>query len=145
MKKWSSVLLLFISIILAGCGIGQGKQVMAIPTINSPQLGMGSLIGKVVATISVWPQENELFIFAAPFIGKGDEGFYTLQPDLHPKSRLGSGGTFQIEQVPAGRYILVVGPSAEEGRLVINAAGKPRIVDARSGEVTDLGELMLAQ
>jgi hypothetical protein len=42
-----------------------------------------------------------------------------------------------------GKYVLVVGPTAEQGRLVADADGKARIFTVTADEVTDLGELGL--
>jgi hypothetical protein len=57
---------------------------------------------------------------------------------------LQSGGTFGLNDLPPGKYVLVVGPSPEEARLVIDANGEAVIFTFYPDETYPLGELELA-
>jgi hypothetical protein len=144
MKKCFFAAGILFSILLGSCVNTTPPATGNTPAAAHVGDGFGSVTGKVEAAFAAWPDEKDLFVFAAPFYGKGDEGFFTLDPENHPKSQLEPGGVFMVEKVPAGRYVLVVGPDAESARIVINESGKPLVFEIISIEITDLGIVKIA-
>lgn len=113
----------------------------AAPTADSEE--DGSIRGRVAEAAAYW-EGSSLLIFAAPFYGNsGQEGFYVLEPDLHPHAALAEDGSFSLQNVPPGEYVLVVGPSAEEGLLLVDAQGEVVIASVQAGTVLELGRLEL--
>jgi hypothetical protein len=165
LKKSLFVLVLLSAIFLSACGVEKiplkvtevgaispspvqvqaFQQTTAEPTPLPLHAGLGGITGRVAAAAEIWPDETQLFIWAAPFYGKNGEGFYTLEPSMHPSTRLNQGGTFQMNTIPPGSYVLVVGPAAEEGKLIVDNNGKPFVIVVQTDRVNDLGDLTLAQ
>lgn len=82
-------------------------------------------------------------IFAAPF--SGDEhgpGVYFLEPALHPNAPF-EGNAFQLD-APPGSYMLVAGPSAEEGLLLVDDQMQPLRVKIGAAQVVQLGRVALS-
>jgi len=116
--------------------------VTTTPTRIVPSSGRGGLTGSVPGASERWPDEP-LLLFAAPFSGDAGsgKGFYLLEPNIHPKTGLEAGGSFQLNNAVPGLYVLVVGPTAERARLVLGDAGKMRVVEVKADLVLDLGSL----
>ena len=144
MRRFLISFALLILAALAACASAPAAAFSAAPTRIVPPAGMGGIAGRVPAALAAWPEEAHLFIYAAPFYGKDGEGFYTLEPSIHPSAGLDAGGYFQLGSVAPGSYVLVVGPAAEEGRLVVDAQAKLRVVEVRPADVNELGDLPLA-
>lgn len=104
----------------------------------------GVLRGQVMDTAGRW-EEEPLLIFAAPYSGDGHgAGFYMLEPAIHPSAELNEQGEFVLSAVPAGRYVLVVGPTAEQALTVVDEGGEARVFTVETGETVDLGRVQLA-
>lgn len=151
MKPFFSILLpaVLLAGLLAGCApaaaapTASGPQ----PTLIVPSAGKGGLAGQVEQAAALWP-DDELTVYAAPFTpvnDAGDEGFYVLEPNVHPHAPVEAGGYFQINEIEPGAYVLVVGPNPRESRLVINPQNKPQPFAIQAGEVLQAGKLVLAQ
>lgn len=85
-----------------------------------------------------------MHIWAAPFVeGENGQGIYVLEPSVHPSAELAPGGVFQINNVPPGKYVLIVGPVPEDA-VVIRKDGNPWVVEVKPDEVTDLGSINLS-
>ena len=106
----------------------------------TPMPGKGSISGVVVNAYETWPEMNVIYIFAAPFSGDANgKGIYFLDPSIHPQAALETGGNFQLPNLTPQRYVLVVGPQADNSRPLLDDQGKTRIVEVKAGEVMQLG------
>lgn len=124
---------------LAGCL----PAAPVLRTTITPAPGLGVLIGRVDDTGQYW-QDEPLYLYAAPFYASEDgRGFFMLEVDRHPHVRLGIEGSFILEDVLPGRYVLVVGPTAQDGRLVTDARQEPLLVSVEPDAVLDLGRVIL--
>ncbi len=142
MKRLLLLLVLGWIIALTACS-GAGAGQVGDHTPVAPAAGLGSLSGSVSSASTFWTGET-LYVYAATFNGNSaDEGFYVLDTSRAPSAELAADGWFQLKDMTPGKYVLVVGPTAEQGRLVADADGKARIFTVTADEVTDLGELGL--
>jgi hypothetical protein len=143
------ILLLALTYISAGCSQIEHGKLAVSPTPQTggtapSQEGNAVLKGKLSAALRVWPGE-ELTIYAAPFIGQdAAHGFFLLDPDRHAHAALGGDGSFTINNLPAGQYVLVVGPRPQETRPVVDDQHQPRLIRVQSGKSMEMGELPLA-
>ncbi len=69
---------------------------------------------------------------------------YMLDPDRHPHTELAGDGSFALSSVPPGQYVLVVGPTAEEARLVVDAGDEPQVFAVQADQMLEIGEVDLA-
>lgn len=116
------------------------------PTATSLTLvkGHGGIRGKIANASALWVG-TIAYAYAAPFFPtEGNEGVYVLEPSIHPQAALDPDGTFQMNDVPAGAYVVVVGPSPDTGRAIMNQ-GKPAVFRVAADQITDLGSLSLAK
>ena len=138
MKPRNFFLVSLILIILSGCAAPTTTE---SHTPVAPTANTGSLVGSVPSAVTFWPGET-LYIYAATFNGNDqNEGFYMLDTARAPSATLDSDGWFQLLDITPGRYVLVVGPTAEQGRLIMDANNKARIFTVVAGELEDLGIL----
>jgi len=109
----------------------------------TPQPGMGGIQGQIAPESVGWAG-RELYVYASPFSGSegGQEGFYILEPSIHPNTMMNPDGTFQLAKVPPGDYVLVVGPSPE-GAVPIQESGRAKIFHVAANQVLDLGKVNL--
>jgi hypothetical protein len=114
------------------------------PTLIIPESGQGGLRLISPNAEDFWKTSLPVHIWAAPFVeGENGQGIYVLEPSIHPIGELAPGGVFQINNVPPGKYVLIVGPVPEDA-VVIRKDGNPWIVEVNEGEVTDLGSVTLS-
>jgi len=142
MKLRNFFLVSLILIILSGCAAptSTGSHTPVAPAANT-----GSLVGSVPSAVTFWPGET-LYIYVATFNGNDqNEGFYMLDTARAPSATLDSDGWFQLLDITPGRYVLVVGPTAEQGRLIMDANNKARIFTVVAGELEDLGILEIGK
>ena len=150
MKPFFFAALLLLAVLFAGCSPAAPSPVAGVtpdlPTPIALEAGKGGLSGQVAEAASRWSGET-VTAFAAPFtaVNGQEQGFYVLEPEVHPHTNLDASGRFQMGSVDPGTYVLVVGPSAREGALVMNGDGKPRVFTVKSGELLQTGPLTLAQ
>lgn len=113
------------------------------PPPLTPDAGAGGAKGVLVAFPPDWG-ESTLFVYFAPFYPgeKVDEGIFVLEPGTHPYTEIDAGGAFQFGSIPPGAYVIVIGPSAEKARAILEGE-RPRIFEIVEGQVLDLGELSL--
>jgi hypothetical protein len=103
--------------------------------------GMGVISGKIIGPSS-W-RGKEVYVYAAPFYNtEGEDGFYVLEPSIHPGTLVGPEGRFQLN-VPEGEYVIIAGPSPEEG-IVFQKSGRPEVFRITAGQTLDLGTVNLA-
>lgn len=113
-----------------------------LPPLNLEE-DKGAITGHVVSQPPSW-KNQELYAFACPFYPaqNSTEGFYILEPSIHPNGMLTVDGRFQLTTVQPGRYAVVIGPTPEDA-VPISEAGTTKIVQVTAGEILDLGELNL--
>jgi len=144
MKRFFVLLVIGLTITLAACS-GSSAGQLGSHTPVAPAAGLGSLTGSVPSATTFWTGQA-LYVYAATFNGNSaDEGFYVLDTSRAPSAELAADGWFQLKDVAPGRFVLVVGPSAEQGRLVADADGKARVFTVVVYEVVELGELGLKE
>ena len=119
------------------------------PTVNPlPAMdleeGKAGIEGRLIVFRS-W-RDREVTIYAAPFTQTESEnqGFYVLEPSVHPSDKLDENGYFQIENIDPGAYVLIAGPHPDEGVPIEDPeTGQPMIHRVEGGEVLDIGEYEL--
>lgn len=113
------------------------------PTTIQPAEGTGGLKGVILNAGDLWKDRTTIYVFAAGFSGDDQgQGIYVLEPSIHPHTEMESGGLFQLDDMPPGKYVLVVGPSPEEA-LVFKDGEKARVIAVPADEVVDVGEITL--
>ena len=109
---------------------------------TTPQQGTGLIVGQVTGQPDTW-KGQQLVAYAAPFKPTTEgNGFFILEPSIHPSAALNPDGTFQIKDVPADAYVIVVGPTPEEA-LAVQEGGHARIVQVKADQTLDLGKIAL--
>ncbi len=136
--------------VCAGLALALAACAVQMPTppeptqAAEPSAQSGVLRGQVMDTAGRW-EEEPLLIFAAPFSGDDQgAGFFMLEPAIHPSAELNEQGEFVLSAVPAGRYVLVVGPTAEQALTVVDEGGETRVFTVETGEIVELGRVQLA-
>lgn len=117
----------------------------AVPTLPplTPEAGYGGAKGIVEAFPSAWAG-NRLYVYFAPFRSTEapDEGFFVLEPSIHPSTDVDPAGAFQLGNIPPDKYVVVIGPSPEKA-LAIREGDRPQIFEVLEGEILDLGKIRL--
>lgn len=109
------------------------------PTTFDLEPGKGAVVGSV--KIQGAPQED-IMVFLAPFYrvrGEG-EGFYALEPSVHPHAALQEGSFFELANVDPGYYVMIIG-TEPRGAFVVEQHGQPRIWEVPPDELLDVGEI----
>jgi hypothetical protein len=117
----------------------------ASPPVLKPEAGLGAATGAIVAYPSGWGSRT-LYAFFSPFYSgdRPDEGFFVLEPSVHPRAEVSLEGSFGRADIPPAKYVIVVGPSAEEA-IPISDGGRPRIFEIVEGQVLEIGPVDLTQ
>jgi len=106
------------------------------PTID---VSRGAILGYIDLKNASWSRET-LYIYAAPFYPTdGEQGFFILEPTIHPYGPVYRDGYFVINNVPPGKYVLVVGPAAESAVAIRNPKGAVRIFTVEAGRILNVG------
>lgn len=121
-----------------------------IPTVDAPSLALEEGKGAIRGRLSVeslpgsW-KGRELRVYACPFLGPSDEeGFYVLEPSLHPSAIVNPEGSFYLFNLLPGAYVIVVGPTPEEA-IAFQESGLTKVFHIQAGQVVDLGEVVLTR
>lgn len=138
---------------------GMGQNVTSVPQLGdaTPSIastgipvptfvldpGKGALIGRVDLHQTSWERVE---VFLAPFYPAGEEGegFYVLEPSVHPHVSLQPGGLFQLANIDPGSYVMVIGSDPMEA-LAVEADGEPRVWQVIANEVLDVGQISYLQ
>lgn len=111
-------------------------EIAAYPQMIDLEEGMGAITGRFKSL--PWAG-GEIYVYACPFFGPSNkEGFYILEPSVHPSATVKSEGIFQLVNVPPGAYVLVVGPSPEQA-IAFKESGRIRVFQVKPGQTLDLG------
>jgi len=142
LKKAAATLpALFAFYLMAGCVPGIATPAPPLAVTLAP--GLGAVIGQVSNATQFW-QGKPLYLYAAPYYaGEDGKGFFMLEIDRHPHTRLETDGSFILMDIPPGQYVLVVGPTAQDGRLAMNKQQDILLINVEPGVVLNLGRLTL--
>jgi hypothetical protein len=154
LKKWRATGLLIMGILLRACSANTPTTISQpsvspdpISTISifpEAGIGTGEITGVIEQVVNRWP-DTKVFVFAASFEGDTiDQGYYYLESSLSPSCEVDTQGHFDLSNIPAGHYILVVGPSAEESIRLVNLDQQYFLVEVIVGNIVDLGTLLMA-
>ncbi len=136
--------LLLTALLMAACAAAPAGGPTLTPA--ALQAGKGGIRGRCAEAKSVWPQVNVVYIFAAPFSGDASgNGIYLLDPGMDPRASLDGDGYFQMINLTPGRYVLVVGPTAENSRPLLNPREHILVVQVEEGGWVELGPVSLAK
>ena len=123
------------------------SPILPTPTIAPLALepGTGGAKGIIVATPTSW-DGRALYVYFAPFYPSDnqDEGIFVLDTGTHPFTEASPGGAFQLGTIPPGQYVVVIGPTPEEG-LAIPGEDRPRVFEIVAGEILEIGEIEFSQ
>lgn len=109
---------------------------------QAPQGGTGLVIGQITGKPNAWTGK-QIIAYAAPFKSTtAGNGFFILEPSIHPHTTVNASGAFQINDVPADTYVIVIGPAPEDA-LAIQEAGQTRVVQVIADQTLDLGKIDL--
>lgn len=115
-----------------------GPQPTSLPT---PESGKGAIVGRVLSTAERWPNE-EVIVYAASYAPvEGGGGIYTLEPYIAPQAVAAADGSFFINNIPTGDYVLIVGPEPSRARLVVGDRDETRIFSV-AAEILQAGDLI---
>lgn len=128
------VIALFWLISLSAC---TGSPAAALQPTLAP--GMGGISGHLSTAFERWPG-GEITIYAAPYLGGGT---YILDPLNHPQTILDDNGDFTLVNLAPGTYVLIAGPSAEQGTPVLDDAGELLIIEVSAGSILPIDNLQI--
>ena len=101
--------------------------------------GLGGISGSLPSAMDRWP-DQPVTIFAAPYLGGGT---YILDPLNHPHTTLNAEGDFVLVNLTPGSYVLIAGPSAEQGNPVLDDAGQLLIIEVSAGSILPVYNLYI--
>jgi len=83
-------------------------------------------------------------VYAAPFYDAGEagEGFFVLEPSIHPSTELDPDGSFALVNIEPRSYVLVIGPNPDDART-LQEAGTTEVFEATPNQVLDIGTVRL--
>ena len=144
------VLLMTVAVLLSACvpvanisplptPIGATLQPATVAVASQQE--KGRVVGQLASRPSAW-QGKQLTAFAAPFKPTTEgNGFFILEPSIHPTAVVNPNGSFQLE-APIDAYVIVIGPTPEEA-LAVQEAGHSRVVQVKANQTLDLGKVDL--
>ena len=123
---------------------GMTGQFASTITRITPEAGQGGLTGQIEQAARLWPGQP-VILYAASYHGVDSSGgIYILEPSLYPQTTLAADGSFQLNNLAPGSYVLVAGPDAEDARAVIDSNQQTRRIEVKANAVEELGKLELA-
>lgn len=122
-------------------------QVPTPPIATLPPLTLEPNCGGAKGTIVKYPADwtgSQLYVYFSPFYSAEhpDEGFYVLEPSVHPSISVAAGGAFQAGNIPPGQYVVVVGPTPQESIPILDGT-QPRIFNIQESVVLEIGDVFL--
>jgi len=110
---------------------------------GADDLAGSSITGQIQSMPESW-SSSTAFVYAAQYTGStAGEGYFVLEPDMHPHAALKKNGGFAIRDLPAGSYILLAGPNPEEALRLVNTDGSAVIVEISAEQGLDLGDIFV--
>lgn len=123
--------------------VAVGPVPSAAPTpTQPPKPDTGLVVGQIASKPGTW-SGKPLTAYAAPFKPTtAGNGFFILEPTIHPSATVNANGAFQIQDVPPDSYVIVIGPTPEEA-LAVQEGGQARVVEVKPNQQLDLGKIDL--
>jgi hypothetical protein len=118
------------------------------PTAAAPGADVGAVRVVITNLKAFWPETSPglpVTLWTAPVMEGGPPGgpsVYVLEPSIHPHGAIGPGNVLQVENVPPGKYVMVIGPTPEEA-VPIRVDGEAQVYDVVAGQLLDLGAIAL--
>lgn len=142
------IILLLLAVLLSACSANSPQPAataLPAPASLTPQPGTGAITGTVAGVKDRWP-DDEVILYAAPFQEtQGGAGYYVLEPQQHPHVALAPDGSFGLNDIHPGKYVLMVGPEPAAARLVVDDSDQTRIITVTADTVQPLGTLTLTR
>jgi len=138
---FAACLVLLLAACTAPASQAANPQDASLPT---PESGKGAIAGQLLSAAERWPDE-EIIVYAASYAPvDGGGGMFTLEPYLAPQAVAAADGSFHINNIPPGDYVLVVGPEPARGHLVVGDNDQTRVFTVTT-EILQAGELTIAR
>lgn len=130
-----------LTLLLAACAPATPAPAAPDPTRES---GLGAISGQIPNAAELWPDE-EVTVYAAAYtpVGGGG-GMYTLEPYKAPQALVAADGSFYVNNISPGRYVLVIGPEPARARLAVDETDKARVFEVTT-DVIQAGQITLAR
>jgi hypothetical protein len=144
---WLTLMLLLVAVglLAAACGPAgdETEEPQPLPEVAStptpPDLaGQGAIVGQIV--VAGGPPPAGTLVYLASFYRHEEGwGFFMMEPNLAVHVPVDEAGNFQAYGVKPGEYVLVVGPTAEDGVAILGDDGEPLVVEVTAEQVVDVG------
>jgi hypothetical protein len=111
----------------------------AVPSASTEN----TVTGRIQSIPEAW-SSHTIYVYAAQYSGNdAGQGYFVLEPDLHPHAQVTRNGGFQITDLPDGTFILLAGPGAEQALQLVNSSGETVILRDAAGQGLDLGDVFV--
>ena len=106
--------IILLGLILVACGpVSQQSE------ISTPLSGRALISGTIANLGDYWQTETVSVFLADYYENEDGKGFFTLDAYAAPIAQVQPNGKFSSSDLPPGTYVLVVGPTPEESRLIV--------------------------
>lgn len=144
-NKIKYLFLILFLMLLSACQSAPTATSTTAPEITeSVQLegDFGGVRGVIISDITNEPIEG-IIVRLAEVIRQGDQSAYVLDQAFSPGATTQAGGVFQIDNAPAGEYVMVVGnPEIFNGHEILqDNSGTSIKYMVATGEWLDVGEI----
>jgi hypothetical protein len=104
--------------------------------------GKAGIKGKILLS-NDWTR-RDVRVYAAPFYEAKNEGegFFVLEPSIHPSTELSADGSFALVNIEPKSYVLIVGPNPDEA-TALQESGVPKVFQVEPNETVDIGTVRL--
>ena len=109
------------------------------PALPPPEEGKANVVGKVQSSQGE-PYQN-FNVRLAEVYWQGETGAYVLDESFSPGGISDADGRFQILNVPAGEYVVVLGEPNQEYKTVTDSNDVLKRITVVAGETFDLGTI----
>jgi hypothetical protein len=147
-SSWLKIMLLLaaVGLLAAACGPAEDEtaepqplpEVASTPTPPDLSGNQGAIVGQIVVAGDP-PPAGTLVYLASFYRHQEGWGFFMMEPNLAVHVPVDEAGYFQAYAIKPGEYVLVVGPSAEEGVVILGDDGEPLIIEVAAEQVVDVG------
>lgn len=142
--KRKMIILTVLILLLSACQAAPAATTEAPPATEALALQgeFGGVTGVIISDITNEPIEG-IIVRLAEVFRQGDQSAYVLDQAFSPGATTQADGSFQIDNAPAGEYVLVVGnPEIFNGHEILqDSSGTSIKYTVESGEWLDLGEI----
>lgn len=151
MKRPVFLFLLLFSLIFTSCNKNTNNpvnpEVLVSPTPPSqPESGKASMVGQVMHQDG-YSVKNTIVRLADVARGaEGKGGAFILDLARSPGTVTDQNGYFNVQNIKAGEYVIVVGDVETTGvyEIIHNTDGKPKVWSFPADKVTDIGVLTVS-